>query len=146
MTYSDAFARALHEIDWEFEEPAPALRCPITGKVVLVGIDPVDGSFVDDIDEPEWEEIPTALFSFVSEVGEFNFLHKDLEHKIIEKRRELGEEAEDMDDFEILSEHLETIGNAPLIYSLTVSGFACGPISSTCIVGLDLAPDVEKQA
>jgi hypothetical protein len=54
-----------------------------------------------------------------------------------------------LSDFEILQAHVESIGEVPLVFCLTTSGMACGPVSSSVYVGLDLAaalPAVEKAA
>jgi hypothetical protein len=134
-----AFEKALVTIEWEHGAPPPALRCPITGKVVLIGYDPVSGAYVDGVEEPDFTSIPTVLFHYISEVGHFDFIRDDLAEAIEKKRAELGEDGEDMDDFEILSEHLESIGKVPLIFNLITYGMACGPVSGSVYVGLDLA-------
>lgn len=134
-----AFEKALVTIEWEHGAPPPALRCPITGKVVLIGYDPVSGAYVDGVEEPDFASIPTVLFHYISEVGHFDFIRDDLAEAIEKKRAELGEDGEDMDDFEILSEHLESIGKVPLIFNLITYGMACGPVSGSVYVGLDLA-------
>ena len=46
---------------------------------------------------------------------------------------------EDLEDFEILAEHVESLGKVPLVFALTTHGMAMGPVSSTVYVGLDLA-------
>ena len=134
-----AFDKALVTLDWEHGAPPPALRCPITGKVVLIGYDPVSGEFVDGVVEPDFASIPTVLFHYISEVGDFDYIRDDLAEAIEKKRAALGDEGEDMDDFEILSEHLEAIGRVPVIFNLITHGMACGPVSGSVYVGLDLA-------
>jgi hypothetical protein len=78
------------------------------------------------------------LFHYYPEAGEFSYIKPDLQKKIDEKRRALGDNAEDLEDFEILAEHVESLGKVPLIFALTTHGMAMGPVSSTVYVGLDL--------
>ena len=133
------FERALHEVNWDFSAQPPALRCPITGQIVLAGYDPVTGDIADGVEQPHWEKVPTVLFHFIDEIGEFDFIRDDLRAAIEKKRMDLGADADDMHDFEILSEHLTSLGHAPIIFKLTTHGIACGPVSSSVYVGLDLA-------
>lgn len=149
MQNKSAFEAALVDIDWDTEvAPPPALRCPITGKVIMYGYDPVTAEVgVDDYQEPDWANIPTVLFHYISEVGEFDFIRPALQARIDAKRQEMLEIApaedqemiEGMGDFEILSEHLDSLGEVPLVFRLTTHGIACGPIHSSVCVGLDLA-------
>lgn len=104
-----------------------------------MGYDPVSGEFVDGVVEPDFASIPTVLFHYISEVGDFDYIRDDLAEAIEKKRAALGDEGEDMDDFEILSEHLEAIGRVPVIFNLITHGMACGPVSGSVYVGLDLA-------
>jgi hypothetical protein len=87
-----------------------------------------------------------VLFHYKPELGEFSYIKPGLQKTIEEKRRELGEEAEDLEDFEILAEHVETLGKVPLVFALTTHGMAMGPVSSTVYVGLDLAAGSEGQS
>jgi hypothetical protein len=144
MSEVSAFTRALLSINWDSAAPAPILRCPITGKVIAVGYDPTSGEMAADYEEPNWEEVPTLLFHYIPEVGEFSYITPGLQAKIDEKRadleQKLGEdEAEDLSDFEILEEHLESLGEVPVVFGLTTHGFACGPVTGSVYVGLDLA-------
>ncbi len=134
-----SFSEALVSIDWDFNAPPPALRCPITGSVVLAGYDPATGEFAEGVVKPNWEKIPTALFQYLSEIDEFTYIKPELQAVIDRKRQELSEDADDLDDFEILGEHVTNLGAAPLVFCLTTHGMACGPVSSSVYVGLDLA-------
>jgi hypothetical protein len=142
MKDGNAFSAALIEIEWNSDAP-PALYCPITGQIVAVGYDPQTGRFFDGQQEPKWETIPTVLFHYYPEVGEFSYIKPGLQKTIDEKRRALGDDAEDLEDFAILEEHVESLGKAPLVFSLTTHGMASGPVSSTVYVGLDLAAGSE---
>lgn len=134
------FERATVSIDWDFGNAPPAIRCPMTGEVVLAGYDPETGEYFEDIVEPEYEKIPTVTFAFIEEIGEFSFIRDDIQQAIDDYRKGLPEEdSELVDDFEILSEGHVNLGRSPLVFSLTTHGMACGPVSSTVWVGLDLA-------
>ena len=143
MKEQNAFSAALVELEWDSDDP-PALHCPITGKVVAIGYDPETGDSFDGQQEPKWETIPTVVFHYCPEVGEFSYIKPLLQKTIEEKRHELGEEAEDLEDFEILTEYVESLGKVPLVFALTTHGMATGPVSSTVYVGLDLAPDPKR--
>jgi hypothetical protein len=59
------------------------------------------------------------------------------------------EQIEDTSDLEILRHHVEGPGEVPLIFCLTTSGMACGPVSESVYVGLDLSAafvEVEAEA
>ncbi|TQF29770.1 hypothetical protein [Bradyrhizobium sp. UNPA324] len=133
------FSGALIEIDWDFEESVPPLRCPITGEIVAVGYDPETGEFAEGCEQPVWQKIPTVLFHYIPEVGEFDYIKPELQNEIDRTRTAMGEGAEDLDDFELLQDHVGSIGRAPLVFCLTTHGMACGPISTSIYVGLDLA-------
>lgn len=154
MTKASVFDSALVNIDWPFGAPPPVLKCPITGQVVLQGYDPVTGEMAM-YEEPKWSEVPTVKFCYLPEVGEFQYIAESLQAAIDAKRRALiavagptdVEEIEDLSDFEILREHVEGLGDVPLIFCLTTSGMACGPVSESVYVGLDLsAAFVEVEA
>jgi hypothetical protein len=139
MSAQTSFNKALVAIDWIFDAPPPILRCPITGKVIAAGYDPSNGETAEDYVEPNWETIPTVLFHYTPEVGEFDFIRPGLQSKIDSERERLGDQADDLEDFEILEAHVEEIGNVPLIFQIITSGMACGPVSLSIYVGLDLA-------
>src|ERR1700739_495880 len=120
------FSGALVEIEWDFDAP---LRCPITGQIIAAGYNPETGDFADGVGVPDFEKIPTVLFHYIPEVGEFGYIKPEIQEQIDQKRAALGGEAEDLDDFEILQDHVDPIGRAPLVFCLTSHGMACGPIS-----------------
>ena len=146
MAESSAFERAVVHIEWPSGAEPPVLRCPITGQVVLKGYDPVTGEDAG-FEEPDWAAVPTARFCYIPEVGEFSFIAPQLQAAIEAARAALlkkatgrkREEVEDLSDFEILQEHVADLGEVPLVFCLTTRGMACGPVSSSVYVGLDLA-------
>ena len=153
MAKDTAFKQAVVNIEWPFNAPPPVLRCPITGQVVLQGYDPVTGEDTG-FDVPDWEAVPTVTFCYLPEVEEFQYITPALESKIAATREALLERAtpdekldiELLSDFEILESHVEAIGEVPLVFCLTTSGMACGPVSSSVYVGLDLAAVVPVSA
>jgi hypothetical protein len=104
------FSGVLVGFDWDFEEAVPPLRCPVTGQVVAVGYDPETGEFAEGCEQPVWEKIPTVLFHYIPEVGEFDYIKPKLQNEIDRLRTAMGEEAEDLDDFELLQDHVGSIG------------------------------------
>jgi hypothetical protein len=84
-------------------------------------------------------------------------VRSQIQTAIDEKRRALiaaavpsdVDEIEELSDLEILREHVESLGEVPLIFCLTSSGMACGPVSESVYVGLDLSAafvEVEAEA
>ena len=153
MCTETPFQRALVDIDWDTGAPPPAIKCPITGEVVVYGFDPVTAEVgEEDYVEPDWESIPTVLFHYIPEVGEFDYIRPSLQAAIDEKRQALlsaanadeVESIEDLSDFEILTDYLDDLGEVPLVIRLTTHGIACGPVSSSVCVGLDLAALANK--
>src|SRR5262245_5189650 len=132
MPQESAFTKALVPIRWD-NDPMPVLRCPITGKVIVAGYDPAIGEVDEGILHPEWKDVPTVLFHCIPEVGQFDYITPELQAKIDQKREELSEEAEDLDDFDILEEHVESLGKVPLVFLLI------DPVGTQLYVGLDLA-------
>lgn len=133
------FEKATTHINWKFGNAPPSIRCPITGEIVLAGYDPETGDYDEGVAEPEFEGIPTVMFHYIEEIGEFSFIRDDLQRAIDERRTSLPEDdVEDLSDFDILSSGDVSLGGAPLIFALTTHGMACGPVSATVWVGLDL--------
>jgi hypothetical protein len=52
----------------------------------------------------KWEDVPTVLFHYLPEAGEFDYIVPALQAKIDRKRAELGDEAEELSDFDVLEE------------------------------------------
>ena len=119
----------LVKIDWPTGAPALTLCCPRTGNVVIKADDAVD--------QPA---SPYVTFVYVDEVGEFDFLRDDIRFRL-EKARERLESSESPDayisDLDILLEHTD-LGLVPVVFEITTSGMACGPVSFTVHVGFDL--------
>ena len=137
-----AFYSALTTIDWPFNAKPPVIRCPITGMVVGAGYDPSSGANADEYSEPDHEKVPTLMFSYIPEVGEFDFIRPELMEAIESKHAELVKadpENEDLDDFDILTDHLGNLGECPLVFEVVTTGMACGPVTSSVYIGLDLA-------
>ncbi|TIL19050.1 MAG: hypothetical protein E5Y88_33710, partial [Mesorhizobium sp.] len=119
-----AFSKALFTIDWDDADPC-AIRCPVTGAIVAAGYDPATGEFSYE-EEPKWAEIPTVLFHHTDEGG-FEFVRPDLQAKIDQARQDLvaaGEDEDELDDFNILAEHLDAIGKVPLVFEIVTQGMA----------------------
>lgn len=133
-----SLADAIVEIDWDVDAPLPIIHCPITGRVVGAGYDPVTGAFPEGYEKPNWADIPTVLFHLVDEVGEIDYIHPVLKAKLDAARAELDEDDE-QDDLSLLEE-LDSIGNRPLVFRITTYGMANGPVEGVTFIGLDLAP------
>ena len=147
MSEGSVFERATIEINWDRDRVMPALRCPVTGEIVAYGYDPVSGDALSsDYKEPDWTKVPTVLFHYIPEVGEFDFIRPELQQAIDLKRADLERASPneddlifDLDDFELLSAHLDSLGDVPLVFKLVTHGIACGPVRGDVYIGLDLA-------
>lgn len=138
-TPSPDFQNARIVIDWPFNAPQPALKCPLTGMDIALGVEEADDEApCEDID---YESIPTVLFAFLGDISEFLYIRPDLKQKLDAQRAALvmsNEEANEWDDFELLKSSTGMLGNVPVIFEVNTGGMACGPVWSTLWVGLDL--------
>jgi len=134
---SKTYESALTTIECPREDHIPAIRCPITGMVVSLGFGPEQDPDQDEPVTPSDDGCPTLMFRFHYEIG-LEYLHPELAATIAEKRKQLiaaAEHEDDLDDFEIISEHLEDLGQAPLIIDMPTAGLPGDGV----MVGLDLA-------
>jgi len=135
--YSTTYKNALSIVEWPDESRIPALRCPVTGMVVSTGFGPGQDPDRDAPLEPVDEECPSLLFRYSPELG-FDYIEPGLAEAIERRRSELiarGEDEELLDDHEVVTEHLDDLGEAPLIIDMTTRGLPGDGI----VVGLDLA-------
>lgn len=134
---SNTYELALTTVEWPAEDHIPAMRCPITGMVLSLGFGPDQNPDEDKPLEPAEDKCPTLMFRYVYETG-MEYIHPELAEKIETKRKVLlagGEDEEDLDDFEIISEHLEDLGEAPMIIDMPTYALPGDGIT----IGLDLA-------
>ena len=135
--YSEIYAKALTTVEWPDESYIPALRCPITGMVVSEGFGPDQDRHRDAPLQPVDEKCPTLMFRYMPELG-IDYIHPDLQARIDSKRAELEKTEADIDlidDFEIITDHLEDLGEAPMIIDMPTAGL----IGDRIVIGLDLA-------
>ena len=138
MTDTSAFDRATVNIYYSGDEVSPDIYCPVTGRIVHNEVDP-DSSEEDWGDDPKWASIPTVMFHYISLCREFTYLSSALAETINATRLSLGEDGEGLDDFEVLQEHVTSLGQSPLVLHIRTEGMACGPIGMSVYIGLDLA-------
>ena len=102
--------------------------CPVTGHLIK--------------DDHSYQPSPATLFTFVDEVGDFETLHPNLQGKWdkIKEQAENDEEEEDYIDTENLFDRfLEQVNITSLVcFIITTRGIACGPVSSTVRIGIDM--------
>jgi len=82
---------------------------------------------------------PYVTFVYVDEVGEFDFIRDDLRERLDAAREQLNPSDDDdyVSDLEVLLKHT-FLGRVPMVYEITTSGMACGPVSFTIHIGFDL--------
>ena len=134
---SKTYELALTTVEWPFEDHIPAIRCPITGMVVSLGFGPDQDPDQDEPLAPADADCPTLMFRYHYETG-MEYLQPELAAMIAARREALitaGEHEDDLDDFEIISEHLDDLGQAPMIIDMPTAGMPGDGVT----VGLDLA-------
>lgn len=94
--------------------------CPITGQAIL--------------SDEHFEPSEATLFAFLDDVGDFVFIRSDLETKCQQLEKD-----DDTTIDQFLCELLESVDSANLVcYSITTRGIACGPVSSTIRIAVDM--------
>ena len=134
---SNTYESARSTIDWPFEDHIPAIRCPITGMVISLGFAADQDPDEDAPLEPADGDCPTLLFRINYETGA-EYLHPEFARKIAERKQALealnGDEC-DLDELEIISEHMDDLGIAPLVIDMPTQGL----MGDGVVIGLDLA-------
>lgn len=134
---STHYQNALVTVPWPHDDHIPALRCPVTGMVVSEGFGPDQDPDRDSPLQPADEQCPTLLFRYHYELG-LEYVEAGLAEKIAEKRGELiaaGEDEDLLDDFEIITDHLQDLGEALLVIDMPTKYLTGDGVT----VGVDLA-------
>lgn len=135
------FDERVFRIDWPFNAPQPALKCPITGEVISSGFEDQDAVEAGDPqEEVDYASISTVLFAFLGDISEFLYLRSDLREMLEKARQEKTNDPgmEGYDDFELLKQEFHRLDENIVVFELNTGGMACGPVWSTLWVGLDL--------
>ncbi len=113
--------------------------CPVTGQQICG-------------DEEANPKVPSIRFIYIPEVGEFETIHPDLETLADQIRNELAAKEEEDEDFceeffDVFKEALkkDEANDSLVIYSITTSGIACGPVSETIHIGIDMDYEGEDE-
>ena len=139
---SEIYAKALTTVEWPDESYIPALHCPITGMVVSDGFGPDQDPDRDPPLQAVDQKCPTLMFRYMPELG-MDYIHPDVQARIDSKRAELENTQTDidlLDDFEIITDHLEDLGEAPMIIHMPIAGM----IGDEIVIGLDLAGAIAR--
>lgn len=134
-----AYENALTTVAWPFEDHVPAIRCPLTGLVVALGFGPDQDPDQDTPLTPADGDCPTLLFRYLYETG-MEFIRPELAERIERKKTELVdqgefEDPEDIDDLEVISEHLEDVGESLMVIDVPMRDLPGDGV----VIGLDLA-------
>ena len=116
----------------ELDLPHNNFFCPVTGQQITG----------DDFANPE---VPSIRFIYLPEVGEFETIHPDLEVIADQIQEEIAKKEEEDEGFceeffDLFKEALkkDKANDSLVIYSITTSGIACGPVSETVHIGIDM--------
>lgn len=102
--------------------------CPVTGQVILNG-------------EEAFHASPATIFCYVDEVSDFETISEEAK-SIFEKL--VIDEDEDSAD-EIFEKFASTYADNNIVcFVITTSGMACGPVSSTVRVGIQMNYNMGK--
>ncbi len=99
--------------------------CPVTGFHML--------------SEEHYEASPATLFVYVEDAGEFEWYSQELEEleSTVNTEEIVDECADGLSEVE---RFLLAIQDKPnlVVFTITTSGIACGPVSSTVHIGIDM--------
>lgn len=102
--------------------------CPVTGQAILRG-------------EEAFHASPATVFCYVDEVDEFETISE--EAKSIFDTLEIDEDEDSTDEiFEKFAKMYSD--NNVVCFVITTSGMACGPVSSTVRIGIQMNYDMGK--
>ena len=113
--------------------------CPVTGQQITG----------DDFANPE---VPSIRFIYLPEIEDFETIHPDLKPLADRIRKKIAAKQEKDEDyceefFDLFKEALKKAkaNRSLVIYSITTSGIACGPVSETIHIGIDMDYEVEDE-
>lgn len=105
--------------------------CPVTGQLICDGDGDADPS-------------PATKFVFLNEIDDFTFVAKDLK-SLLKKARADVKASDDEGGPDSVFEHflalVDAAGAHPDLVAVVIrtNSFACGPVSSICKIGIDMA-------
>ena len=106
--------------------------CPVTGQQITG----------DDFANPE---VPSIRFIYLPEIEDFETIHPDLKPVADRIRKKIAAKQEKDEDyceefFDLFKEALKKAkaNRSLVIYSITTSGIACGPVSETVHIAIDM--------
>ena len=105
-------------IQFDFEDEASGLYCPVCGAALVVP-------------EEDVHSCPHVLFAWIDMVGDFLDDCTKPEIRALAYPDDVDEVYSPLDD-----EFLAKCPNHTVVFALTESGFACGPVSCTIAVGI----------
>ena len=114
------------KVEWPFNAAPPPLFCPACGKRII-GSTEVLAEVCPHLD-------------FVHFEGELEYASESVK-ALVEALEAKAADADE--DVEVLDELLKVESATRFVVSITTSGMACGPISTTVDVGFDMAAELE---
>lgn len=143
-TYLNAaprYRKALVELHFRADAGVPAIHCPATGRAVL----PRGAHLATEAFERDpvayLDKIPTVLWVYLHEAGEFLYLRDDVSSSLEQIRTSLSNG--DADDWDLLVEHTPDFGGALMV--IDVEETAPGGHHACATIGLDLARALKQR-
>ena len=115
-------------INLEYSGMPADVYCPVCGQAL----------YTQKEDATSCEHV---VFSYLPDIGEFDYVASYLEAQV-DSIMEQAEDDKDREPVDILLEQLDS--TSILCFSITTSGVACGPTSSTVYVAVDFCPPVAE--
>ena len=113
--------------------------CPVTGEQICG----------DEVANPD---VTSVRFIYLPEVGDFETIDPDLEVIADQIREDLAAKEEADEDFceeffDVFKEALkkDEANESLVIYSISTSGIACGPVGQTVHIAIDMDYEVEDE-
>jgi hypothetical protein len=97
-------------------------HCPVTGQRIT--------------SDETYEPSPAMVFMYLDEIGEFQDIDPDLQEVFDEVESEFGDE---LWPDELFAKFCDRIQSEGLVcFEIATHGMACGPVSSTVRIGIDM--------
>lgn len=123
----------IKKINWELEAEDFEFFCPVTGEQIVFA-------------EAPFEASPAIVFCYLPSEREFEYVSEWADEKYDECLNKLPYDQYDRENeaFEMLIGSQTAIEENLICFTITINGMACGPISFTVHICIDMNYDITK--